>query len=301
MVGEFPELQGIMGRYYARHDGEAAAVADAIGEHYAPKGPGDTCPTAPVSVAVALADKLDTLVGFFGIGEKPYGSGDPYALRRAALGIIRLIVENRLRVSLGPVLAEAAAPYAVRVADFAGGDPAALGEELLTFIANRLKVHLKGEGVRHDLIAAAFAEGGEDDLVRLLARVDALRDFLGTDDGANLLTAFKRASNIVRIEESKDEVSYDGLVEETFLSQAEETRLYHALVTARTEIEEHVRDEAFGAAMTVVARLRAPVDAFFDHVTVNCEDADTRANRLRLLSQIRSALQGVADFSQIEG
>ncbi len=301
MVGEFPELQGVMGRYYARLDGEPAAVADAIGEHYAPQGPGDRCPTAPVAVAVALADKLDTLAGFFGIGEKPTGSRDPFALRRAALGIIRLVVENRLRLPLRPLLIQAAAPYALRIEAFAGGDAGALADELLAFMADRLKVHLKGEGVRHDLIAAVFAGGTEDDLVRLLARVDALRDFLGTDDGANLLTAFKRASNIVRIEESKDGVSYAGEAAEGLLSQAEEVRLFHALSAARDQIAEHLRGEAFGNAMAVLAGLRPPVDAVFDHVTVNCADAKLRANRLRLLSQIRSALTGVADFSQIEG
>lgn len=303
MVGEFPELQGLMGRYYALNDGEAPAVAEAIGDHYAPQGPGDRCPSAPASVTVSLADKLDTLVGFFGIDEKPTGSRDPFALRRAALGIIRLIVENGLRIPLRPAIAAARAGYS----GGGGGTAVDLSQadtverDVLDFMADRLKVHLKGEGVRHDLIAAVFAGGDEDDLVRLLARVSALRDFLDTEDGANLLTACKRATNIVRIEESKDKASYEGEAEEARLTQDEETRLYRALTQARGRMDQLLRQEAFGAAMAVLSELRPPVDAFFDHVTVNCEDAATRANRLRLLSQIRSALTGVADFSQIEG
>jgi glycyl-tRNA synthetase beta chain len=296
MVGEFPELQGIMGRYYARNDGEPAAVADAIADHYAPQGPSDRCPTAPVSVAVALADKIDTLAGFFAIGEKPTGSKDPFALRRAALGVIRIIIENGLRIGLLDL-------FRAAVAGYGGLTPAEAVPEtdLLDFFADRLKVHLKEQGVRHELIAAIFAAGAEDDLVRLLARVDALRDFLDTDDGANLLTAFKRASNIVRIEEQKDGCPYDGEVKEEALSEQEEKTLFHALGTARETIRAAVAKERFHDAMGVLAGLRAPVDAFFDHVQVNCPAPDVRANRLRLLSQIRSALGGVADFSQIEG
>ena len=195
MVGEFPELQGVMGRYYALHDGEDKEVADAIAEHYSPLGPGDRCPTAPVSVTVALADKLDTLANFFAIDEKPTGSKDPYALRRAALGVIRLILENKLRLPLLTIFRAAVEK----------GDPSA---ELLDFFADRLKVALRDQGVRHDLIAAVFALGGEDDLVRLLARVEALGAFLNTEDGANLLAAYRRASNIVRIEEGKDKTRY---------------------------------------------------------------------------------------------
>ncbi len=298
MVGEFPELQGIMGRYYALHDGEQPAVADAIADHYAPQGPSDRCPREPVSMAVALADKLDTLVGFFAIGEKPTGSGDPYALRRAALGIIRIIIENGLRLPLRPAMELA---LALHGRNLSADQRTELIDELLEFFADRLKVHLREQGVRHDLIAAVFRTGGEDDLVRLLARVDALRDFLNTDDGANLLTAYRRASNIVRIEENKDGTSYQGETQPTLLAAEEETELYRALGQARTQISEAVNAERFGEAMTVLAGLRAPVDAFFEKVTVNCADGKLRVNRLRLLSQVRSALGGLADFSHIEG
>jgi len=202
MVGEFPELQGIMGRYYALADGEKPAVAEAIRDHYAPQGPNDRCPTAPVSVAVALADKIDSLAGFFAIDEKPTGSKDPFALRRAALGTIRLILENKLRLPLIKIFAQAVEAYEKPV----GKVPA----EILDFFADRLKVHLRDQGVRHDLVAAVFALGDEDDLVRLLARVDALGRFIGTEDGANLLVAYKRAANILRIEEKKDNRTHRG-------------------------------------------------------------------------------------------
>ena len=310
LVGEFPELQGVMGRYYALNDGEVPAVADAIAEHYAPQGPNDRCPSAPVSVTVALADKIDTLVGFFTINEKPTGSKDPFALRRACLGVIRLIVENGLRLRLLDVFDNAGALFTFAGASAVGkglreGRDGALHDQrsldLLTFFADRLKVHLREQGVRHDLIAAVLAAGGEDDLVRLLARVDALRDFLNTDDGANVLTAYRRASSIVRIEEQRDGVTYDGEVMPSLFSQQEETALFNGLVAARDEIASCVQGERFAAAMTCLARLRGPVDAFFDRVTVNCDEKASRANRLRLLSQIRSALGGVADFSLIEG
>jgi glycyl-tRNA synthetase beta chain len=306
MVGEFPELQGVMGRYYALNDGEPAEVADAIAEHYSPLGPNDRCPSAPVSVAVALADKIDSLAGFFAIDEKPTGSKDPFALRRAALGAIRLIVENRLRMPLLGVFDAAAGLYSsleYEETDRPGWHEYHSGTswELLDFFADRLKAHLRVTGVRHDLITAVFARGGEDDLVRLLARVDALKDFLETDDGANLLTAYRRASNIVRIEEKRDTTSYDGEADETLLSQAEEAELHHTLDRAKRGIAEALAGERFGDAMGCLAKLRPPVDAFFDNVTVNCEDARLRVNRLRLLAQIRSALGGVADFSHIEG
>lgn len=298
MVGEFPELQGTMGRYYALHDGEPAAVADAIAEHYAPKGPSDRCPNAPVAIAVALADKIDTLVGFFAIGEKPTGSGDPFALRRAALGVIRLIIENRLRLPLGEAYRITLAAYPSSIV---GDRSDAVTAELPAFFADRLKVHLREQGVRHDLVNAVFADGREDDLVRLLARVEALRDFLNTDDGANLLTAYRRASNIVRIEETKDGTSYAGEVEPRLLTELRETELYQALSEARGRISQALVGEEFREAMAILAGLRPPVDAFFDQVQVNCADRDVRVNRLKLLSQIRSALGGVADFSQIEG
>jgi glycyl-tRNA synthetase beta chain len=298
MVGEFPELQGIMGRYYALHDGEKPAVAEAIAEHYAPLGPNDRSPTAPVSVAVALADKIDTLVGFFSIGEKPTGSKDPYALRRSALGMIRLIVENRLRLQLGSILRRAHFFYAEHEAGVSGVFKPA---EILEFLADRLKVALREKGVRHDLISAVFARGGEDDLVRLLARVDALKKFLDSDDGANLLVAYRRASNIVRIEEKKDGRSYNGGTEAAMLRQDEEKALHRALAASGGTSGKSLAAEDFQGAMAALAQLRRPVDAFFDKVTVNCEEAELRANRLRLLSQIRATLGGVADFSKIEG
>lgn len=279
MVGEFPELQGLMGSYYAAAQGEAREVAQAICEHYAPKGPDDACPTVPVSVAVALAEKLDTLVGFFAIDERPTGSKDPFALRRAALGVIRLIVENGLRVSLG------------KLAD----------EALLAFFADRLKVQQREKGVPHDLIDAVFSLGGEDDLVRLLARVVALQEFLKTEDGANLLTGYRRAANIVRIEEKNDGRKYDGAVDAKLLREPQEKTLYERLGAARGEMEAAVAVEDFADAMTALASLRAPVDSFFDEVTVNAPDAALRENRLNLLSEIRTVMRTVADFSKIEG
>jgi glycyl-tRNA synthetase beta chain len=297
MVGEFPELQGIMGRYYASHNGERPEVADSIGEHYAPQGPNDRCPSAPVSVAVALADKLDTLVGFFAIGEKPTGSRDPFALRRAALGAIRLILDNRLRLSLRVAFEQALAAYGDQLPDT---DRDALSSELLAFLADRLKVHLKDAGVRHDLISAVFTAGGEDDLVRLLARVEALRAFLATDDGANLLTALRRASNIVRIEEKRDGRSYAGEPDQQRLQAQEEQELFFRLMRVGEDIAAALEREDFGRAMAALASLRQPVDAFFDRVTVNAKEPKLRQNRLYLLNQIRSALGAVADFSLIE-
>jgi len=311
MVGEFPELQGVMGRYYALHEGEKPAVANAVAEHYAPLGPNDRCPTAPISIAVALADKIDTLAGFFRIGELPTGSKDPFALRRAALGIVRLIVENKLRLPLLRVFAVAGGHLDsvliqnLRVPNWEEPERTrsiqGVADALLDFFADRLKVALREKGVRHDLISAVFALGGEDDLVRLLARVDALKLFLESEDGANLLTAYKRASNIVRIEEKKDGRVYNGAADMMLLREPEEKALVAALTANTSAIEASLREENFAAAMTAMARLRNPVDAFFDRVTVNCEEAELRANRLRLLSQIRATLGRVADFSQIEG
>jgi len=288
MVGEFPELQGVIGRYYALHDGEDKAVADAIAEHYSPLGPSDRCPTAPVSVAVALADKLDTLANFFAIDEKPTGSKDPYALRRAALGVIRLILENKLRLHLVPVFRAAVEK----------GDPSG---ELLDFFADRLKVALRDQGVRHDLIAAVFALGGEDDLVRLLARVEALGAFLKTEDGGNLLIAYRRASNIVRIEEGKDKTRYSDAPDPGRFREEAETVLAGRLKDATAESGKALEAEDFSGAMAALARLRQPVDGFFNKVTVNTDDRELRANRLRLLSQMRDTLNRVADFSKIEG
>lgn len=296
MVGEFPELQGIMGRYYARHDGESEAVANAIRAHYQPLGPNDECPSAPLSVAVALAEKIDTLAGFWKIDEKPTGSKDPFALRRAALGVIRLIVENRLRLRLTALFATALGEYGVD-----GRRGAELSADLLGFFADRLKVTLREKGVRHDLIDAVFALGGEDDLVRLLARVDALAAFLKTDDGANLLAAAKRASNILAIETKKDGKAPEGDAVAALLAQAEEKALAERLSAAEAAAAKALAAEDFVAAMAALAGLRAPVDAFFEKVTVNADDRDLRANRLKLLSHIRRTLSQVADFARIEG
>ena len=292
MVGEFPDLQGVMGAYYARFDGESEAVAAAIAEHYSPLGPSDACPSKPESVCVALADKIDSLVGFWAIDEKPTGSKDPYALRRAALGVIRLIIENKLRLPLLDAFAQSRDLY---------GKGDAVGPDLLAFFADRLKVHLREKGVKHDHIDAVFALGGEDDLVRLLARVEALADFLGSDDGGNLLTAYRRAANILKIEKKKDATSYAAQPDDTLLKDDAERALYSALEDAAPAIAEKVAAEDFTGAMAALAGLRVPVDAFFDKVTVNTDDAKVRENRLKLLSMIRTALEGVADFSKIEG
>ena len=300
MVAEFPELQGIMGRYYALNDGEGADVADAIAEHYAPQGPGDVCPTKPLSVCVSLADKIDTLVGFFGIDEKPTGSKDPFALRRSALGVIRLVIENDLRLPLADLFGASGAHYSGQDGFVCRPD------DLLDFFADRLKAHLRDQGVRHDLVDAVFAvekrDGGrEDDLVRLLARVDALKNFLGTDDGSNLLTAYKRAANILRIEEKKDGCAYNLDVDPGRLEQEEEKVLLEHLMGVEAEILTTLTEERFADAMSVLATARPLVDAFFDSVTVNCDDAELRVNRLNLLALVRNAMDPVADFSRIEG
>ncbi len=319
MVGEFPELQGLMGRYYALNDGEPAELAQAIADHYSPAGPGDSCPTGPVSVAVALADRIDTLVGFFAINEKPTGSKDPFALRRAALGVIRLIVENQVRLGLGLVFKRAeeliletrklpsrsekdtflSQGYGY-VMDVKSGLPAHLAD-LLDFFADRLKVHLKDQGVRHDLVAAVFSLGGEDDLVRLLARVEALSAFVNSEDGVNLLAAYRRAVNIVRIEEKKDGAAIDGELEEARLVEPEEQTLSNTLRGVRTDVGIALEAEDFIAAMAALSRLRQPVDAFFDKVTVNADEPALRTNRLRLLSEIGRVMELVANFAVIEG
>jgi glycyl-tRNA synthetase beta chain len=292
MVGEFPELQGVMGRYYARHDGESEIVANAIRAHYQPLGPGDVCPSEPVSVAVALAEKIDTLAGFWSIDEKPTGSKDPFALRRAALGVIRLVRENGFRLELRPIFAAALAAFRA---------PEKLSTDMLGFFADRLKVSLKEEGVRHDLIDAVFALGGEDDLVRLLARVEALGAFLASDDGANLLAAARRASNIVGIESKKDGDAFDGEVDPAAFVLPEESALFARLSDVETSVQTCVVGEDYSGAMGALASLRGPLDAFFDKVTVNADDKTQRANRLKLLSQIRRTTMRVADFGKIEG
>jgi glycyl-tRNA synthetase beta chain len=300
MVGEFPELQGVMGRYYALNDGEDPRVAEAIAEHYKPLGPNDTCPTAPVSIAVALADKFDTFASFFRIGERPTGSGDPFAIRRAVLGIIRIVLENEIHLSLSKVLQFAVDP----------GPPFRYENEipqtvsdLSHFIGDRLKVHLRGQGVRHDVIDAVLMLGTEDDLIRLLARVDALQKFLDTDDGANLLTAYHRASNIVSIEEGRDKRPYHDADYDPRGGQGEELALRSALDQVAGVARELVRDAKFEGAMSALATLRRPIDEFFEKVTVNtdAEGGRLRENRLRLLSRIRAVMNQVADFSQIEG
>ena len=293
MVGEFADLQGLMGRYYAAHDGENPEVAKAIQEHYSPLGPGDSCPTDPVSVIVALADKIDTLTGFFAIDEKPTGSKDPYALRRAALGVIRLVLENKLRLPLLTLFEKSGELH-----KGAGMLDAA---ELLAFFADRLKVHLKEQNVRHDYISAAFGVGNEDDLVRLMARIEALSNFLETDDGANLLIAYRRAANILRIEEKKDGVTYNQKVDADLLREDEEQALLSRIDEVTMLVATAVGNDAFGTAGAAAARLRKPVDAFFDKVTVNADNPELRANRLGLLSSIRNLLDQLADFSKIEG
>ena len=303
MVGEFPELQGLMGGYYARAEGLPDAVADAIRDHYKPVGQGDSVPTAPVTVAVALADKLDTIRSFFAIDEKPTGSKDPFALRRAALGIIQIVTANGLRLGIGE------------------GD-------VLAFFADRLKVQQREAGVRHDLIDAVFALGGENDLVRLLARVQALQAFVATPDGTNLLAGYKRAANILKKEgftaADGNAIPRDG--EEDPFAMVDDPDVAHAMrerVAAKAELSyvpepaeqaligavdlagpraaAAVQAEDFAGAMVALASLRAAVDAFFDTVTVNDADPGKRQSRLSLLARFRDAVHLVADFSRIEG
>ena len=418
VVGEFPELQGTMGKYYAEEQGEDEAVAHACEDHYKPKGPDDFVPGDPVSIAVALADKIDTLVGFWAIDEKPTGSKDPYALRRAALGVIRLILCSNVRVKIrdlvrwsilmyilhglrpelgyrelarrydppnekGPTQSWWDVPFRKLInydgffdsnADAAGmaqigfphlggegdeeemrrGDAAyeelysrldkldslcavagfvedddrnekghvgivrwfeerndyrgiysrcaeRIYEEPLAFFADRLKVQLRDQGARHDLVDAVFALEGQDDLLLIVRRVEALGKFLDTEDGKNLLAGYKRATNIIRIEEKKDNREYTGAADPTLYRQDEEKALARAIEVAKSEAERAVATEDFEAAMRAMAKLRPHVDAFFDKVTVNVEDKALRENRLKLLNEIRAATRAVADFSRIEG
>ena len=283
MVGEFPELQGVMGGYYARHDGEDAQVAGAVRDHYSPKSPNDPVPSEPVAIAVALADKLDQLAAFFAVGEVPTGSGDPFALRRAALGVIRIVRENRLRLPLRQAF---------------GSD--APTDALLAFIADRLRVQLRSEGARHDVLAAMFAAGADDDITRLLARTDAVAAFLATPDGRDLLAASRRAANILRIEDKRDG-PHAGPLDPALLVQAEEQALAAALDAAEPAVETDIAAERYADAMAALAALRPPLDAFFDKVTVNAPDPALRLNRLRLLARVTDAMGRAADFSQIEG
>ncbi|MCP1272541.1 glycine--tRNA ligase subunit beta [Gluconobacter albidus] len=289
MVGEFPELQGVMGGYYAAHDGEDEAVSRAVAEHYLPRGQSDETAKAPVSVAVALADRLDLLAGFFAIGELPSGSGDPYALRRAALGIIRTIRDNGLRLDLPALFAQAA-----------NGRTGSELAKLPDFIAERLRVQLRSEGERHDVLAAILTRGLDGDLVRLLARTSALSEMIQTEDGRNLLAAAKRAANILRIEDKKDG-PHTGAPNPALYTQDEERALAAGLDQAVPAIETALKEERFTDAMQAIAALRPTLDRFFEAVTVNAPEPEVRANRLRLLSRFRETTALIADFGQIEG
>lgn len=292
MVYEFPELQGVMGGYYAKAAGEDPAVATAIAEHYKPQSPSDAVPSAPVSVAVALADKLDTLVGFWAIDEKPTGSKDPFALRRASLGVVRMILENGLRLPIHYAGSEASFDVQGKQADI---------DDLLRFFADRLKQHLRDRGERHDLIDAVFALG-EDDLVLIVKRVEALGSFLGSEDGANLLAGYKRAANILKAEEKKGwEAGADVDADLISSGPDSEQALFAAINQTQQTVAPALKSEDFSAAMTALAGVREPLDTFFDAVMVNDEDSAVRANRLALLDQMRAAVHQVADFSQIEG
>ncbi len=286
VVGEFPELQGLMGKYYALAQGEDASVATAIEDHYKPQGPADRVPTDPVAIAVALADKLDILTGFWAIDEKPTGSKDPYALRRAALGVIRLVGDNGIRLPLLAAFAKAAKPHD--------------GRDLLAFFADRLKVQLRDQGARHDLVDAVFALGGQDDLLMVVRRVEALGKFLDSDDGKNLLAGTKRAANILRIEEKKDSKAFAGAPDAKLYQLDEEKTLASAIAQVKTDASAAVAKEDFASAMTAMAKLRPAVDAFFDKVKVNDDVAAVRENRLKLLNEIREATRAVADFSKIQ-
>lgn len=328
MVGEFPELQGLMGKYYALAEKIDPEIATALEEHYKPQGPGDRVPTAPVSIAVALADKIDTLVGFWAIDEKPTGSKDPYALRRAALGVIRLVLDNLIRLKLIPAILSAVNFLAPKDKDgerwIWGFDPNSrlsqkhkesgvvespqtsiketpLSRDLNAFFADRLKVHLRDQGARHDLVDAVFALEGQDDLLMIVRRVEALGKFLATDDGKNLLAGYKRAANILGIEEKKDKKSYSGEPDAKLLKEPEEMTLAGAIQKVEGEVSTALKKEDFEAVMSAISKLRQPVDAFFEKVTVNADDKALRENRLKLLNRIREATLNVADFSKIAG
>lgn len=287
MVYEFPELQGVMGRYYALAAGEPGSVAAAVQEHYSPLGPSDTTPSAPVSVAVALADKIDMLTGFWAIDEKPTGSKDPFALRRAALGVIRLIIDTNLRVDLSDLLLKG----------YPGGDL----NDLSGFLADRLKAHLREEGLRHDVLDAVFRLGGGHDLVRVVRRAQALQSFLGTEEGANLTQGYRRAVSILRAEEKKDGVEYSLDPHPSLAETKEEKTLFTALDAAEVALEPALAAEEFAAGMTHLASLRVPIDAFFESTVVNADSEVVRRNRLCLLNRIRSVMSRAADFSALEG
>jgi glycyl-tRNA synthetase beta chain len=314
VVGEFPELQGLMGKYYALAQTEDPSVAAASEEHYKPQGPADRVPTDPVSITVALADKIDTLVGFWGNNEKPSGSRDPYGLRRSALGVIRIALDNGLRVRLLPIFFYALQKHSVQTTTPAQDKPLTnpdviqigrqmreqVAVEVLAFFADRLKVQLREQGARHDLVDAVFALEGQDDLLMVVRRVEALGKFLDTDDGKNLLAGTKRAANILRIEEKKDGKAYDGAPDASLYSLDEEKILAKAIDQVKVEASAAVAREDFAGAMSAMAKLRPAVDAFFDKVKVNDDDPNVRENRLKLLNEIRAATRAVADFSKIQ-
>jgi glycyl-tRNA synthetase beta chain len=287
MVGEFPALQGIMGGYYARQQGEDTEVAEAIATHYQPQGPSDSVPNAPVSVVVAIADKLNTLADFWAIDEKPTGSKDPYALRRAALGVVRLVLENNLRLPLKQILVK-------------HGLDETTANDLLEFFADRLRVYLRDLGARHDLLDAVFGPGNQDDLLMIVRRVDALAVFLSSDDGANLLSGIRRAANILRIEEKRDGEEFSTRADKKLFAQVEEKNLYEAISNLGRQATKAMDEEDFTGAMHHMAGLRQPVDVFFDSVTVNDAIPEVRKNRLCLLNQIRQLAGKIADFSRIE-
>jgi glycyl-tRNA synthetase beta chain len=316
MVGEFPELQGLMGKYYALTLGEDECIATSCEEHYRPLGPADRVPTNPIAIAVALADKVDTLFCFWATRELPTGSKDPFGLRRAALGIIRIILENQICLPLSICFEDLARRDVARAWPSdkwpPGHDKLSVIEQgaqlrglvaaqLLDFFADRLKVQLREQGARHDLVDAVFALEGQDDLLLIVRRVEALGTFLDTEDGKNLLAGYKRATNIIRIEERRDKAEYTGEPSAELYRQAEEWELARAIDTAAAEATAAVAREDFAAAMSAMAKLRPHVDAYFGEVTVNVDDAPVRANRLKLLNQIRAATRAVADFSKIEG
>jgi glycyl-tRNA synthetase beta chain len=321
MVYEFPELQGVMGRYYARAAGHDDGVPEACEEHYAPLWPSDAVPTAPVSVSVALAEKLDTLTGFWSIGETPTGSRDPFALRRAALGVIRIVLENRLRLPLSPLLDRAdgtpAAPEPAPATDLVVAEEVAAAHarflaetesagagaaaDLLGFFHERLKVHLRDAGIAHDVIDACMAMPGTDDLALLVRRAEALAAVLGTDDGVNLIQGFRRANNILTQAEEKDGVEYSFGADVKFAETEEERALFTALDAAEAAIAPALEAEAFEEAMEAMADLRRPIDAFFEAVQINADNAILRRNRLNLLSRIRTICLSVADLGRIEG
>jgi glycyl-tRNA synthetase beta chain len=299
VVGEFPELQGLMGKYYALAQGEDASVAAASEEHYKPQGPADRVPTDPVSIAVALADKIDILVGFWGNDEKPTGSKDPFALRRAALGVIRIVSTCEIRISLVKFIDMAWFGHAMGQAGVIDQSNR-FSEDLLAFFADRLKVQLREQGARHDLVDAVFALEGQDDLLMVVRRVEALGRFLDTDDGKNLLAGTKRAGNILAIEEKRDRRTFDGAPNPALYSLPEEKALADVIDLVKVKASVAVMNEDFATAMSAMAELRPAVDAFFDKVKVNDDDPKVRENRLKLLNEIRAATRAVADFSKIQ-